>query len=38
MNKKYVIEVTDLERETLEPIVKKLKGTSQKVKRANILF
>lgn len=38
MNKKYIVELTDEERSTLKAIVKKLKGTSQKVKRANILL
>lgn len=38
MNKKYVVELTDDERSILKEVVKKLKGTSQKVKRANILL
>lgn len=38
MNKRYVVELTDDERSTLQEVVKKLKGTSQKVKRANILL
>ena len=38
MKKKYIVELTDDERSTLKGIVKKLKGTSQKVKRANILL
>lgn len=38
MNKKYIVELTDDERATLKEVVKKLKGCSQKVKRANILL
>lgn len=38
MNKKYIVELTDDERSVLREVVKKLKGTSQKVKRANILL
>lgn len=38
MNKKYIVELTDDERSTLLEVVKKLKGTGQKVKRANILL
>lgn len=38
MQKKYVVELTDEERSTLQDVVKKLKGSSQKVKRANILL
>ena len=38
MNKKYLVELTDDERSSLREVVKKLKGTSQKVKRANILL
>jgi len=38
MNKKYIVELTDDERSTLKEVVKKLKGSSQKVKRANILL
>lgn len=36
--KKFIIDLSDAEREVCEEVVKKLKGTSQKVKRANILF
>jgi transposase len=36
--KKYVVSLTDEERAQLKAIVKKLVGTSQKVKRANILL
>ena len=38
MKKKYIVELTDDERSSLKEVVKKLKGTSQKVKRANILL
>src|SRR5262249_42629844 len=38
MRKKYVVRLTEAERATLEQIVRKLKGSSQKVRRANILF
>lgn len=38
MKKKYIVDLTEDERSTLVEIVKKLKGTSQKVKRANILL
>ena len=38
MNKKYLIRLSDVEREQCQQVVKKLKGTSQKVKRAQILL
>ena len=38
MNKKYVVRLTDEERGELVEVVKKLKGTSQKVRRAQILL
>ena len=38
MQKKYIVRLTDEERSTLEKVVKKLKGTSQKVWRAQILL
>ena len=38
MQKKYVVRLTDDERRELEQVVKKLKGTSQKVRRAQILL
>lgn len=38
MRKKYVVRLTDAERERCVEIVDKLSGTSQKVKRANILL
>lgn len=38
MQKKYVVRLTDDEREALDGVVKKLSGTSQKVRRAQILL
>lgn len=38
MVKKYVVRLSEEERSLLRGIVKKLKGTSQKVRRANILL
>jgi len=38
MQKKYVVRLTDDERDQLRDVVRKLKGTSQKVKRAQILL
>lgn len=38
MIKKYIVELDESEHSQLISIVKKLKGTSQKVKRANILL
>ena len=38
MQKKYVVRLTDQERETCHDVVKKLKGTSQKVRRAQVLL
>ena len=38
MQKVYIVRLTEAERETLEQVVKKLKGTSQKVRRAQILL
>jgi hypothetical protein len=38
MEKKYIVRLTDEERGVLEGVVKKLKGTSQKVRRAQILL
>jgi len=38
MQKKYVVRLTDAERDELRQVVKKLKGTSQKVRRAQILL
>lgn len=38
MERKYIVRLTDSERETLKEITKKLKGSSEKVRRANILL
>ena len=38
MKKKYIVRLTESERETLRGIVKTLAGSSQKVRRANILL
>jgi len=38
MEKKYIVRLTDEERETLRRVVKKLSGSSQKVRRAHILL
>ena len=38
MQKKYIVRLTDQERGELVAVVKKLKGTSQKVRRAQILL
>ena len=38
MIKKYIVRLSAQERRTLEEIVKKLKGTSEKVRRAQILL
>jgi hypothetical protein len=38
MQKRYVVRLTDQERSGLRDIVKKLKGTGQKVRRAQILL
>jgi Homeodomain-like domain len=38
MKKKYIVRLTDQERQTLELVVKKLKGSSQQVRRAQILL
>lgn len=38
MNKKYIVRLNDQEREELGGVVKKLIGTSQKVRRANVLL
>lgn len=38
MNKKYIVRLSDEERVRLQDVVKKLKGTSQKVRRAQILL
>ena len=38
MVKKYVVRLTDAERKSLEAVVSKLRGTSQKVQRARVLL
>jgi hypothetical protein len=38
MQKRYVVRLTDQERSELRDIIKKLKGTGQKVRRAQILL
>jgi hypothetical protein len=38
MNKKYIVRLTDEERDELLAVIKKLKGTSQKVRRAQVLL
>ena len=38
MQKLYVVRLTDQERDELQSVVKKLKGTGQKVRRAQILL
>lgn len=38
MNKKYVVRLSDAEREVCQEIIKKLKGSSQKFRRAQILL
>jgi hypothetical protein len=38
MQKRYVVRLTDHERSELQRVVKKLKGTGQKVRRAQILL
>ncbi len=38
MLKKYIVRLTDEERKTLEEVVKEFKGSSQKVRRAQVLL
>ena len=38
MQKKYIVRLTDEERETLRDVIKRLKGSSQKVRRAQVLL
>jgi Homeodomain-like domain len=38
VNKKYIVRLTDQEQSELAAVIKKLKGTSQKVRRAQVLF
>ena len=38
MNKKYIVRLSDEERQVCQEIIKKLKGSSQKFRRAQILL
>ena len=38
MNKKHIVRLTDAERQVCVEVVNKLKGTSQKVRRAQVLW
>jgi transposase len=38
MQKKYIVRLTDEERQEVAQVIKKLKGTSQKVRRAQVLL
>jgi len=38
MNKKFIVRLSEQERQVCQEVVKKLKGTSQKVRRAQILL
>jgi hypothetical protein len=38
MNKKFIVRLSDEERDVCREIVEKLKGSSQKVRRAQILL
>ena len=38
MQKKYIVRLTEEEREICREVIKKLKGTSQKVRRAQLLL
>jgi transposase len=38
MQKKYIVRLSEQERDTLKEVIKKLKGSSQKVRRAQILL
>src|SRR5258707_15267807 len=38
MPKKYIVRLTEAERETLNQVIDKLNGTSQKVRRAQVLL
>lgn len=38
MEKKYIVRLTDVERETLRQVIRRLRGSSQKVMRAQILM
>jgi len=38
MNKKYIVRLSSVERQTLQEVLKKLSGSSQKVRRAQMLL
>ena len=38
MDKKYIVRLSDEERKTLSDVIKKFKGSSQKVRRAHVLL
>ena len=38
MQKKYLVRLTDSDREFCQRVIRKLKGTSQEVRRAHILL
>ncbi len=38
MNKKYIVRLSDVERQACETVIKKLSGSSQKVRRAQVLL
>jgi len=38
MNKKYIVRLSEEERQTCKDVIKKLKGTSEKIRRAQILL
>jgi hypothetical protein len=38
MNKKYIVRLSEDERQVCQEVIKKLKGTSQKVRRAHVLL
>lgn len=38
MQKRYIVRLTEAERKVLQEVIKKLKGTSEKVRRAQILL
>ena len=38
MQKKYIVRLSERERETLQEVVKKLKGSGEKVRRAQMLL
>src|SRR5207253_7584829 len=38
MNKKYIVRLSDEERHTCQEVIKQLKGSSQKVRRAQVLL